>query len=244
MTVAQMFFGVLPYVAIILAVAGSFMRYFNNRFSYSSLSSQFLENRQLFWGSVPWHYGILFILTGHLVGFLIPQTVLAWNGVPVRLYILESTALAFGLLALWGLIVLGIRRAANARIRAVTSTMDVVLLLVLLAQVGAGLGIAVFYRWGSSWYSGFAVPYLWSIVTLSPDIAPVSNMPFLMQFHVVGAFVILALLPFTRLVHLLSLPYSYVWRPNQVAVWNWRPGVKGREESIGKSKRRLAETYR
>jgi nitrate reductase gamma subunit len=226
MTVAQMLFGVLPYLAIILGVVVTFMRYFSDRFSYSSLSSQFLENRQLFWGSVPWHYGILFILTGHLVGFLIPRTVLAWNSVPVRLYILEGTALAFGLLTLWGAVVLVIRRAVTARIRAVTSTMDVVLLLALLAQVVAGVGIAVSHRWGSSWYAGFAVPYLWSILRLSPDIALVANLPFMVQFHIVGAFVIVALLPFTRLVHLLSLPYSYVWRPYQVVIWNRRPGAR------------------
>jgi nitrate reductase gamma subunit len=231
MTVAQMLFGVLPYVAIILAVVATLWRYFSDRFSYSGLSSQFLENRQLFWGSVPWHYGILFILTGHLVGFLFPRTVLAWNGVPLRLYILEGTALAFGLLALLGLIVLLIRRAANARIRAVTSTMDVVLLLVLLAQVLAGVGIAVSYRWGSSWYSGIAVPYLWSLLSLSPDIALVSNLPFLVQFHIIGAFVILALLPFTRLVHLLSLPYSYLWRPYQLVIWNRRAEARAGEKA-------------
>ena len=231
MTVAQMLFGVVPYLAIILAVLVTFMRYFNDRFSYTSLSSQFLENRQLFWGSVPWHYGILFVLTGHLVGFLIPQTVLAWNGVPLRLYILEGTALAFGLLTLCGAIILVIRRATNSRIRAVTSIMDVVLLLALLAQVVAGVGVAVFYRWGSSWYAGLAVPYLWSILRLSPDIALVANLPLLAQFHIVGAFVIVALMPFTRLVHLLSLPYSYVWRPYQVVIWNRRPGAKAGEKA-------------
>lgn len=220
MTIAQMLFGVFPYVAIILAVAVTLWRYFDDRFSYSSLSSQFLESRQLFWGSVTWHYGILFVLAGHLLGFLVPGTVLVWNGAPLRLYILESTALMFGLLALWGLIVLIIRRAVSARVRAVTSMMDVVLLLLLLAQVAAGVGIAIIYRWGSSWYAGLAVPYLWSILILSPDVALVSNLPFLVQLHVVGAFLILALLPFTRLVHLLSLPYSYLWRPYQVVIWN------------------------
>lgn len=231
MTAAQMLFGVFPYVAIILGVVVTLWRYFSNRFSYSSLSSQFLENRQLFWGSVPWHYGILFILTGHLVGFLIPGTVLAWNSLPLRLYILESTALAFGLLALWGLIVLIFRRALNARIRAVTSIMDMVLLIVFLAQVAAGVGVAVFYRWGSSWYAGLAAPYLWSILALNPDVALISNLPFLVQFHVIGAFVILALLPFTRLVHLLSLPYSYLWRPYQLVIWNRRAEARAEEKA-------------
>ncbi|RMF02448.1 MAG: respiratory nitrate reductase subunit gamma [Chloroflexi bacterium] len=220
MTAEQLLFGVFPYVALALAIVGTFWRYYNNRFSYSSLSSQFLENRQLFWGSVPWHYGILFILTGHLVGFLIPRGVLLWNGAPLRLYVLEASALAFGFLTLWGLLALMFRRATNKRVKVVTSPMDWVLLLVLLVQVVAGLWIAVFYRWGSSWYAGFAVPYLWSIFYFRPQIDLVSNLPFMVQTHIVGAFVLVALLPFTRLVHFLSVPLGYIFRPWQVVVWN------------------------
>jgi len=142
MTLDQFLYGVFPYVAISLAIVGTIWRYFSDRFSYTSLSSQFLENRQLFWGSVPWHYGILVILTGHLVAFLIPRSVLAWNGEPWRLYVLEASALAFGFLTLWGLLALIFRRFSSARIRVVTSPMDVVLLLALLVQVVAGLWVA------------------------------------------------------------------------------------------------------
>lgn len=222
MTLDQMLFGVFPYVALTLAIVVSFYRYYTDRFSYSSLSSQFLENRILFWGSVPWHYGILFVLTGHLVGLLIPGWVLAWNGVPWRLYVLEISGLAFGLLALWGLVVLMARRFTSSRIRAVTSPMDWVLLAALLVQIIAGLWTAIFYRWGSSWYAGFAVPYLYSVFLFRPDISLVQTMPFMVKLHIVGGFVILALLPFTRLVHFLSLPYEYLWRPYQVVIWNRR----------------------
>ena len=223
MTLDQLLYGVFPYAAIVLAVVGAIWRFYSDQFSFSSLSSQFLENRQLFWGSVPWHYGVLIIMTGHLIGFLIPRSVLAWNGVPWRLYVLEISALAFGILTLWGLVALIIRRFSSARIRAVTSTMDVVLLIVLLLQIVAGLWTAIFYRWGSSWYAGFAVPYLWSIFKLSPDVTLVSNLPFMVQTHIVSGFVMLLLLPFTRLVHLLSLPVAYLWRPHQVVIWNRRP---------------------
>ncbi len=222
MTFDQLLYGVFPYVAIVVAVVGTIWRYYSNRFSFSSLSSQFLENRQLFWASTPFHYGILVILTGHLIGFLIPRSVLAWNGVPWRLYVLEGAALIFGLMTLWGLVALIYRRFSSARIRVVTSTMDVVLLAALLTQVVAGVWIAVVYRWGSAWYAGFAVPYLWSILKFSPDVSLVSSMPFMVQVHIVGGFVLLLLLPFTRLVHLLSFPYAYAWRPNQVVVWNRR----------------------
>jgi nitrate reductase gamma subunit len=213
-------FAVFPYVAIIVAVVIGVYRYYKDRFSYSSFSSQFLENRKLFWGSVPWHYGILVILTGHLIGFLIPRSVLVWNGEPLRLYVLEAAALAFGLLTLWGLVMLIIRRAGSARLRVVTTGMDVVLLLVLLIQVVAGLWTAIFYRWGSSWYAAFAVPYLYSLIKLNPDISLVVNLPLAVKIHIIGAFVLILMVPFTRLVHMLTFPITYLWRPYQVVIWN------------------------
>src|SRR3990172_3666551 len=134
-------FGVFPYLATVVMIVGLIWRYRTNQFSYSSVSSQFLENRQLFWGSVPWHYGIILVLLGHLFGVVFPRGIMAFNGVPVRLYILESTALALGLSVLAGLIVLLVRRGSQARIRAVTTPMDVVLLVLLLVQIAAGVGI-------------------------------------------------------------------------------------------------------
>ena len=84
----------LPYAALLVFLVGTIYRYKATKFRYSSLSSQFLEGRQLFWGSVPFHYGLLVVLAGHLVGFLFPRSVTAFNSVPLRLFILEATALA------------------------------------------------------------------------------------------------------------------------------------------------------
>jgi len=227
MTLDDLLFGVFPYVAVAVAIVGTAWRFLSNRFSVSSLSSQFLESRQLFWGSVPWHYGILIVLAGHLIAFLTPRSVLAWNGVPWRLYVLEITALAFGLLTLAGLILLIIRRAGSARIRVVTSGMDVVLLLVLLIQVVAGVWTAIAYRWGSSWYAAFAVPYIWSVIKLQPDISLVSNLPFMVQLHITSAFVFITLIPFTRVIHFLVAPLQYLWRPYQVVIWNRKRASDG-----------------
>lgn len=227
MTLDDLLFGVFPYVAVAVAIVGTAWRFLSNRFSVSSLSSQFLESRQLFWGSVPWHYGILIVLAGHLIAFLTPRSVLAWNGVPWRLYVLEITALAFGLLTLAGLILLIIRRAGNARIRVVTSGMDVVLLLVLLIQVVAGVWTAIAYRWGSSWYAAFAVPYIWSVIKFQPDISLVSNLPFMVQLHITSAFVFITLIPFTRVIHFLVAPLQYLWRPYQVVIWNRKRASDG-----------------
>ncbi len=85
-------YGVFPYIAFVLFIVVTVQRYRQSKFSYSSLSSQFLENRQHFWGMVPFHYGILFVLFGHFVAFLVPSSILWWNSHPARLYILEITA--------------------------------------------------------------------------------------------------------------------------------------------------------
>ncbi|MCK5716056.1 MAG: respiratory nitrate reductase subunit gamma [Thiomargarita sp.] len=227
MTSDQLLFGVFPYLCIIIAIGGSVWRFTSDRFSYSSLSSQFLESRQLFWGSVAWHYGILGILTVHLVGFLIPDTILWWNTVPMRMYFMEITGFTLALFTLVGLLLLIFRRLSKSRIRAVTSPMDIALLTVLLIQVVTGLGIAIFYRWGSSWYASYAVPYLWSVLTLKPNIGLVSNLPYLVNIHMLNAFVMVLIIPFTRLVHFLSVPIEFSWRPHQLVRWHRREKIVG-----------------
>ncbi len=215
-------FGILPYVALTIVIVGLVWRYKTNQFSFSSVSSQFLENRQLFWGSVPWHYGIILILLGHLLGLLFPSSVMAFNGVPVRLYILEGTGLALGLLVLVGLVLLLLRRGTNPRVRAVTSAMDLVLLLLLLLLIVTGVGTAIFYRWGSGWYVQTATPYLRSLFTFTLKIEYMASLPLLVKIHAVTAFVILAVFPFTRMVHMLSVPLAYLWRPYQIVIWRRR----------------------
>jgi nitrate reductase gamma subunit len=168
---------------------------------------------------VPFHYGILAVTVGHLIAFLIPRSILAWNAVPLRLYVLEVSALACGLLTLMGLVGLMIRRATITRIRQVTSFNDWILFVMLLVQTASGVGVAIFHPWGSSWFASNLSPYLWSIFTLNPDIAYVTGMPHLVKLHIVLAFLTVGFFPFTRLVHLLVVPNPYLWRKTQVVRW-------------------------
>ena len=87
---------------------------------------------------------------------------------------------------------------------------------VLLVQFGLGIWIAVELRWGSQWYAAVMVPYLRSIFTLDPNISAVSAMPIAVQLHVIGAFLFILLIPFTRLVHFLVAPFHYITRPYQI----------------------------
>ena len=217
----QLLFSIFPYVAVIVSVIVTIVRYRYQKFKFSSLSSQFLEGKNLFWGSVPWHIGILVVLLGHFVAFLIPQQILAFNSVPARLVLLEVTGLAMALLALVGLVLLIYRRLNNKRIQAVTTTSDYVVLVVLLVQVISGIMIAVGYRWGSNWYASSMVPYLRSLFLLKPNIGFIASMPWVVKIHILNAFIFIMLIPFTRFVHFLVVPFQYVNRPWQIVRWNW-----------------------
>ena len=215
------FFVGLPYAALLIFLVGTIQRYRSKGFKVSALSSQFLESKSLFWGSVPFHFGILVVALGHLTAFLLPGATLLWNSNPVRLIVLEVSAFTFGLSVLVGLTALFIRRLTNKRVRMVTTKMDIALELLLLAQVVLGLWIAIGYRWGSSWFAADLSPYLMSLFALDPNIVAISAMPTVIKLHVIGAWLIVAIFPYTRLVHLLVAPLHYLARPYQRVIWNW-----------------------
>ncbi len=213
-------FVAFPYVAWILAILGGIYRYRTARYTWSSLSSQTLESRKLYWGSVAWHYAIIPILLAHLFSGLLPGTAAAIVARPWALFILEAIGLGHGLHALAGIAILFARRlGARSQARPVTSAMDWVLLAVLAVQVLTGVATALFVRWGSRWYPETAAPWFWSIARFQPDPAPVLPLPELVQIHFLGGFLVIALFPFTRLVHLVSIPLTYLWRPYQVVCW-------------------------
>ncbi|HRD44376.1 MAG TPA: respiratory nitrate reductase subunit gamma, partial [Ferruginibacter sp.] len=185
--------------------------------------------RKLFYGSVPFHWGVLFIFLGHLVAFLVPKGVLAWNSQPVRLLVLEITAFIFGISMLVGLVNLFIRRYTTPRLYPVTNKMDFVVYVLLILQTFAGLWIAYNFRWGSSWFSTLLSPYLNSIFKLNPDITAVVLLPWPVKLHIAGAYIIIGILPFSRLIHMLVLPLNYIWRPYQQVMWYWdRKKVRSR----------------
>jgi len=222
----QVLFVAIPYAAVIVAVVLSLYRYANNRFSYSSLSSQLLENSVLSWASVAWHYAILLILAAHVLAAVFPGLGARLLGGQMRLYVIEITGMGLALIAIVGMGLFIWRRLTNPRVRAVTSTGDWVLLVALLAQVVLGFVTAFLYRWGALWYLQSAAPWLESLVRLNPDTSYVAMMPWLIKLHFVGGFVIIALIPLTRLIHALTIPLGYLWRPYQLVVWNRRQTVR------------------
>jgi respiratory nitrate reductase gamma subunit len=196
--VNQLCFAVLPYVAavtcVVLLVARRYrVPPFRPPASAPAAGARYAE--RLLFG-----YGVLVIVAGHVLAFLIPQQVLAWNNNPVRLYVLEVSALAFALMTLVGLFLTVVRCLASAEARRTVGPADWVLYVLLLVQVASGVSVALLYPWGSSWYATSAVPYLRSVLRLEPDLNYISAMPHLVKLHVVGAYALLAFLPLTRVL--------------------------------------------
>lgn len=217
----NLLFGQMPYLFLTIAIVGTIYRYMANRFSWSSQSSQFLEDKTLFYGSPAWHYGIILVLLAHIVAIFFPGALLAWNSAPVRLYAIEITGLSLGFLALFGLFVIIYRRLSISRVRVVTSSWDILILIVLVIQVVTGIGNAILYKWGTNWYAASAVPWIWSIFTLNPKVQYVESLPLLTKIHIFNALIFIGLIPLTRFVHFLAFigPIKYITRPYQVVRW-------------------------
>lgn len=218
MSLNDMLFGALPYAAAVLAIVVTVARWKSHPFTVTSLSSQLLESNKLYWGTLSFHWGLSLILTGHLLALIVPRGFELWNGAPVRLYLLEISGLALGLWAGVGLVILVYRRLSNARIRRVTTPMDLIVLLTIGVQIFTGVYIAIAHRWGSFWGTAVAVPYMRGLLRFNPDPDLIAPMPFMVKAHILAFFVFLALFPFTRLVHIITLPLQYFFRPWQRVV--------------------------
>jgi nitrate reductase gamma subunit len=225
-------FAALPYVAVFVLFAGSYWRYRTDRFSYSALSSQFLEDRKLLWGSIPWHVGILVILLGHVLGLCFPGV---WHAIVANrtiLLLVEFTGLLFTILCVVGLTALAFRRATSGKLQIVSTPVDFAVLGLLLAQVLLGMWVALAHRWGAAWAPASLSPYLASLATFSPKIEYVADMPGLVKMHIAGAWFLLLLIPFSRLVHIFSIPLEYLWRRPQKVVWTNPRRFNQAEEQI------------
>lgn len=218
----NLLFVVFPYVAVALALGGTIYRYRTNQFSFTSLSSQFLESDIQFWGSTLWHYGILPTLAIHMAGFAIPKVMAVLHGTPETLYLSELAGKILGIMALVGAAALFYRRVSSAKIRVVTTPADWVVLTLLVFQVVLGLLIAFSYRWGATWFIHTVTPWVVSLATFHPAPQFVSALPLIPRLHFLNATLLILLFPFTRLVHMITFPTTYLWRSFQLVIWTRR----------------------
>jgi nitrate reductase gamma subunit len=208
---------VLPYVSIVLFVAGHVWRYRHDQFGWTSRSTQLLERRQLAWGSNLFHFGALAAIGGHAMGMLVPEQITSAVGISEYRYHLVSAyaGTAAGLVCGAGLIILVYRRLTVRRVWVTTSYIDVVVYLLLLMLIGLGISETTGVNLLGGAYDYRATVAVWFRglfgFTLYP--ALMAKAPLLYQVHAATAWLLFALWPFSRLVHAWSIPFQYIGRP-------------------------------
>jgi nitrate reductase gamma subunit len=206
-----------PYIALSLLAVGLAVRYLLERKRMEAVRIEMSEAWSVFSGAMTWRAGIALLLLVHAAILLLPQSVLAWNTNPARLYLFEAVALVAGLAALFGWVKLTWQQVSHGNRSVITELSDTVFLALLFVAIASGVLMAVLYRWGSSWGALVLTPYVASILRGRPAPGMATQMPFLVRLHVFSAFAMLAVLPLTRVAAF------FVFAPHSILALMGRP---------------------
>ncbi|MBD3944505.1 respiratory nitrate reductase subunit gamma [Nocardioides ganghwensis] len=210
---------IVPYLCLAVFVVGHVWRYRYDKFGWTTRSSQLYEDRLLRLGSPLFHFGMLGVVGGHVIGLLVPRSWTEAVGIDDHLYHYAAVGggLVAGFMALVGMSILIYRRRTVGPVFSATTVMDKVMYAFLAAAIVLGmwntiagsifsLGGEYNYREGVSvWYRSF--------LAFQPDADLMAEAPIGFQLHALVAFALFALWPFTRLVHVFSAPLGYLTRP-------------------------------
>jgi nitrate reductase gamma subunit len=211
----QFFFGIYPYLALTVFFVGSLLRYDRDQYTWKASSSQLLRKKDMRLGSNLFHVGIIMLFFGHLVGLLTPEWAYHFVMSAGTKQVLAMTAGGiFGLMCLVGMILLIRRRITDPRIRATSQAADLPVLLLLFVQLVLGLltiPASAQHLDGSSMVA--LANWAQHIVTFRGDAASfVAGEALVFKLHLVLGLTIFLLFPFTRLVHVWSVPLQYLGR--------------------------------
>lgn len=215
----HLIYGYYPYLVGTVFLVGSLLRYDHGQYTWKTGSSQMLSSKHMRLASNLFHIGIIVIFFGHLVGMLTPHWVYApflHAGTKQLLAILVGGIA--GALCLVGGAMLLYRRLFNPRVRASSSRMDTLILGLIVLQASLGL-ITIVFSLGhmdgemmltlSSWaqaivfFGGGAAQYM-------------AEVSWIYKLHIFLGLTIILLFPFSRLVHVWSLPLGYLTRRYQI----------------------------
>lgn len=222
-----LFFGIYPYIALAVLAVGSIVRYDREPYSWRSGSSQLLRRRQLVWGSNLFHIGVLVVFLGHLAGLLTPIAIFDAMGIGHGFKQLMAIVVGgvAGIMCLIGGAMLLHRRLTDPRIRRTSSFGDIAILVLLLLQLILGLGtipVSMGHLDGQEMVKFMA--WAQGIFTFQSGAALyVAEVHWVFKTHLFLGLTIFLVFPFTRLVHLLSMPLRYVWRQGYQIVRTRKP---------------------
>lgn len=228
-------FGIYPYIALAILALGSIVRYDREPYSWRSGSSQLLRRKQLVLGSVLFHVGVLIVFFGHVVGLLTPIQVFEVLGISHGFK--QTMAIVVGgiagIAALVGATLLAHRRLYDPRIRATSSFSDNAIIVILWVQLALGLltiPVSLGHLDGHEMVKFMA--WAVGIFTFNPGAASfVADANPIFKLHIFLGLTIFVLFPFTRLVHMLSVPVRYFWRPGYQVVRSRRSRVSSRSHA-------------
>ncbi|MGJ6980502.1 respiratory nitrate reductase subunit gamma [Aestuariimicrobium soli] len=232
--------GVLPYLTLVVFVGGLVWRRRYDQFGWTTRSSQLYESKLLKIASPLFHFSLLAVFLGHVVGLLIPKAFTDWIGLSQHAY--HTGALYGGGLAGIGLAVgLGMliwRRRRTPQVFRATTWNDKIMYLVLALVVGLGMVATLTGGHTSTGeehnYRETVSPWFRSLFVFQPDIEAMAGATWQFKTHVVIALVLIAGIPFTRLVHAFSAPFHYLFRP--YIVYRSRDAVGARASSTTKGR--------
>jgi len=211
----QFFFGIYPYIAITVFFLGSLLRYDRDQYTWKASSSQLLSKKDMRLGSNLFHIGIIALFFGHLIGLLTPHWAYHFMMSAGTKQMMAMTAGGiFGLTCLVGMILLIRRRMLDARIKATSQPTDLPILLILFVQLVLGLLTIPFSAQHLDGSSMLALAsWAQHLVTFQGDAASfVMGEAFIFKIHLVLGLTIFLVFPFTRLVHVWSVPIQYLTR--------------------------------
>jgi nitrate reductase gamma subunit len=211
----QLLFVWYPYICLTVFLLGSLIRFDREQYTWRAGSSQILRKRQLRWGSNLFHFGILFLLLGHMVGLLTPTWLYTlFVSVELKQLVAVVAGGVAGVACFAGLTLLLHRRLVDPRIRRTSSAMDIAILALLWLQLVLGL-LTIPYSLGHSDGSVMLVLSHWAqgIVILHPvDPATLQGLAWPYLTHLVLGMTLFLVFPFSRLVHIWSAPVWYIGR--------------------------------
>ena len=221
MTLHDFIFGVYPYLAGTIFIVGSWIRFDREQYTWKADSSQFLGNKGLQIGSNLFHVGILGIFFGHAAGMLLPHS--WWQLIATDVqhqYIAIYAGMVFGGMALVGAGMLINRRMTNTRVKVTSRLRDhfVIIWLLLTALLGLNTipGSMHHAAEGDVTTMLFLAEYVKSIATLSVNPDLIVGVSGTYKLHMFFGMTIFLVFPFTRLVHVWSVPLTYLGRAYQI----------------------------
>lgn len=212
-------YDIYPYVCGTVFLVGSWLRYDYGQYTWRASSSQMLDKRGMVLWSNLFHIGILGVFFGHFFGMLTPHWVYeSFLPIAVKQQMAMILGGVCGAMLLVGGAGLLARRLFNPRIRATSTTADILVLCILLIQCILGLSTIPFsaqHPDGSEMLK--LVGWAQAVVTFHGGAsAHLDGVAIIYRIHLALGMTIFLLFPFTRLVHVWSAPVEYFTRKYQV----------------------------